>query len=279
MFSRLRKRFTYANVAMTLALVFAMSGGAYAASKYAITSSKQIKPSVLKQLRGAQGPTGTTGAAGVAGAAGPQGPAGARGETGPEGKAGKDGTNGTEGQPGEPGRNVVAEAASNGECSAGGTKFEVEGSGHTEHVCNGSGGGGGGGGTLASGQTETGTWFIEGTVKAKEELVEQPISFTTPLAKPATAGQAAQFEYVEQTYPNPVGTAHCPGSYENPTAEPGYFCVYAFVFKENVGNAELLNLEDIAESAYASRFGAILRLESSAAGTVRSFGAWAVTAK
>lgn len=47
MFSRIRKRLTYANVAMTMALVFAMSGGAYAAKKYVITSTKQIKPSVL----------------------------------------------------------------------------------------------------------------------------------------------------------------------------------------------------------------------------------------
>ncbi len=46
MFSMIRKRLTYANVAMTLALVFAMTGGAYAAKKYMITSKKQIKPSV-----------------------------------------------------------------------------------------------------------------------------------------------------------------------------------------------------------------------------------------
>lgn len=31
MFSRIRKRMTYANVVATIALVFAMSGGAYAA--------------------------------------------------------------------------------------------------------------------------------------------------------------------------------------------------------------------------------------------------------
>lgn len=52
MLLRVRKRLTYANVAMTLALVFAMSGGAYAAKKYVISSTKQIKPSVLKQLQG-----------------------------------------------------------------------------------------------------------------------------------------------------------------------------------------------------------------------------------
>jgi hypothetical protein len=43
----LRTRFTYANIAATLALVFAMSGGAYAASRVLITSTKQISPKVL----------------------------------------------------------------------------------------------------------------------------------------------------------------------------------------------------------------------------------------
>jgi hypothetical protein len=44
---RIRLRFTYANVAATLALVFSMSGGALAASHYLITSKKQIAPKVL----------------------------------------------------------------------------------------------------------------------------------------------------------------------------------------------------------------------------------------
>jgi hypothetical protein len=48
MLSKLRRRLTYANVAVTLALVFAMSGGAYAASRYVITSIKQISPKVVK---------------------------------------------------------------------------------------------------------------------------------------------------------------------------------------------------------------------------------------
>ena len=56
MFSRIRRRATYANVVATLALVFAMSGGALAAARYIITSTKQIKPSVLtaiaKQAKG-----------------------------------------------------------------------------------------------------------------------------------------------------------------------------------------------------------------------------------
>jgi hypothetical protein len=36
----IRKRLSYANVVMTLALVFAMTGGAYAARRFVITSTK-----------------------------------------------------------------------------------------------------------------------------------------------------------------------------------------------------------------------------------------------
>ena len=73
MFSRARKRLTYANLALTFVLIFSMSGGAYAASKYMITSTKQIKPSVLKSLQGKSGATGKMGATGSQGPAGPQG--------------------------------------------------------------------------------------------------------------------------------------------------------------------------------------------------------------
>lgn len=51
-----RRRFTYANVVATMALVFAMSGGALAASHYLINSTRQINPRVLKSLRGRRGP-------------------------------------------------------------------------------------------------------------------------------------------------------------------------------------------------------------------------------
>jgi hypothetical protein len=45
-----RRHLSYANVTATLALVFAMTGGALAANHYLLTSTKQISPKVLKQL-------------------------------------------------------------------------------------------------------------------------------------------------------------------------------------------------------------------------------------
>jgi len=75
----MRRRLSYANVAATLALVFSMSGGALAASRYLITSTKQISPKVLKKLKGN---TGKTGAAGKEGAPGKEGPAGKEGQPG-----------------------------------------------------------------------------------------------------------------------------------------------------------------------------------------------------
>jgi hypothetical protein len=75
-----RRRVSYANVAATLALVIALGGGTAWAAKhihYLITSTHQIKPTVLKQLHGAKGANGTNGTNGAQGPAGPAGAAGA----------------------------------------------------------------------------------------------------------------------------------------------------------------------------------------------------------
>lgn len=86
-----QKRFTYANVVATLALVFAMSGGAIAANHYLITSTKQISPKVIKKLKGKRGPAGKTGPAGPQGREGPAGKEGLAGKEGPQGKPGPSG--------------------------------------------------------------------------------------------------------------------------------------------------------------------------------------------
>src|SRR5258708_3809286 len=114
MMRRIWARMTYANVAATLALVFAMGGSAVAASHYLITSKKQISPKVVKELSGKQGAAGAAGAAGPSGAQGAQGPQGTaganglvgekgeRGEIGPSG--GEKGEQGIKGEPGPEGK-------------------------------------------------------------------------------------------------------------------------------------------------------------------------------
>ncbi len=80
----MRRRLSYANITATLALVFAMSGGALAANHYLINSTKQISPKVLKKF---VGKTGKTGATGATGATGPQGKEGSQGKEGAAGSA------------------------------------------------------------------------------------------------------------------------------------------------------------------------------------------------
>jgi hypothetical protein len=102
MFSQLRGRFGIPGVIAVMALVFAMVGGAYAAKKYVITSTGQIKPSVLKSLQGKAGPPGAPGSKGDTGAPGSKGDTGSQGKEGPAGPAGGPGSAGPEGPEGSP---------------------------------------------------------------------------------------------------------------------------------------------------------------------------------
>jgi hypothetical protein len=75
--SESRRRLSYANVVSTLALVIAVGGGtAWAAHHYLITSTKQVKPSVLRALHGKNGKNGTNGTNGKTGPTGSTGAAG-----------------------------------------------------------------------------------------------------------------------------------------------------------------------------------------------------------
>ena len=79
----MRRHLTYANIAATLALVFAMTGGAVAAKHYLVNSTGQINPKVLKKLHGQAGPQGKQGPEGKAGPAGMEGAPGQTGLPGP----------------------------------------------------------------------------------------------------------------------------------------------------------------------------------------------------
>ena len=87
-------------VIAVLALFFALGGTAVATSHYLLTSTSQIKPSVLKKLKGNAGPQGSQGPAGAQGAGGQQGAAGPQGAVGPQGKEGPAGPQGKEGPAG-----------------------------------------------------------------------------------------------------------------------------------------------------------------------------------
>jgi hypothetical protein len=213
MFSNIRKRLTYANVAMTLALVFAMSGGAYAASKYVITSTKQISPKVLKALKGKAGPAGKNGTNGTNGAPGATGPAGPTGATGATG-TGTPGATGAEGKEGKPGESVTNTAAKT--CGPeGGAEFKV-GTGAATKACNGKTGFTE---TLPSGKTETGVWGFSGHSTG---LAVAAMSFSIPLGS-ALAGSAV----IPPGEEGKVEPVNCPGTLEEPKAASGFLCVYS----------------------------------------------------
>lgn len=220
----LKRRITYTNIAVTAALLFAMAGGAYAASKYVITSKKQISPTVLKQLKGARGQSGPAGAQGKEGAAGK------------EGAPGKDGINGTNGKDG-----VSATAvAFSGEktlgsetCLEGG--LEVTSASGTSLVCNGEEGIPGHNGSpwtpnseLPSGATETGTFYVAHVGNDPND--HAVVSFPVKLHAPPEEAKIKVLKFEETT-------AGCEGTVDAPTAASGYFCVYLGKVASNLANA------------------------------------------
>jgi collagen type I/II/III/V/XI/XXIV/XXVII alpha len=131
-----KRRPTISGALAVIALLLAAGGTAYAASSYIITSTHQIKPSVLAQLHGQRGERGYTGKQGKTGANGTNGgttngappaqgvvdnagPAGAAGAAGQSGAAGVNGTNGPAGATGATGQ--VGAAGANGTDGTDGT--------------------------------------------------------------------------------------------------------------------------------------------------------------
>jgi Collagen triple helix repeat (20 copies) len=247
MLSAIRKRLSYANVAVTLALVFAMTGGAYAANHFLITSTKQISPKVLKALKGKPGANGANGAqgpAGPAGATGPGGPQGPAGATGKEGAAGKEGPQGEPGKEGKPG-------------TTGFTK------------------------TLPKGETESGAWAIEAHLPGTgpiEGSAATAISFNIPLAA------AAKRIYVKEKEATPAG---CTGNVKEPGAAEGNLCVFtAEEVNTNGFPAHICPASaSLAECAFGvveeatDPSGALVTVADKEAGFVASSGTWAVTAE
>lgn len=203
MFSAIRKHLSPATVVAFMALVFAMTGGAFAASSgsgggnppakatasttLATATAAKAKPKTKAGPRGPAGPAGKNGTNGVNGAPGATGPAGAKGENGPvgapgaEGKEGKAGINGTNGKNG----------------TTGFTK------------------------TLPSGETETGSWSAHPAEGAEAYV---PISFNIPLGTEIDPAKVYIVSLEEQK--NKTAPTACSGTAEAPTAEAGGMCVY-----------------------------------------------------
>lgn len=247
MLSALRKHITPTTVMAFVALVFAITGGAFAAtggggSHATLTaSSAKAKPKAKTGPRGPAGPAGkngTNGAPGEKGATGATGPAGPTGGTGPQGNPGNAGTNGENGKEGTPGTNGKGVISTSFEgtnepagepCKKdGGDTVEVEGTGKKSYVCNGSAAGSPE--TLPEGKTETGAYNarFEGELigNSEEISVTDPISFNIPLAVPPRT-----FNYIteaEQEASPKTGPAakECPGTVEEPEAEAGVLCFY-----------------------------------------------------
>jgi hypothetical protein len=250
MLSRLRSRLTYSNVAATLAVFFAMSGGAYAASHYLITSTKQISPKALKALKGHNGANGANGAAGpagagTAGAAGPQGPAGPAGAGGKEGPPGKNGENGKNGT----------------------TGFTT---------------------TLPSEKTETGSWVarpaegeeqylpISFNIPLAASLGAESVHFILPNGHETCVGTEHGCGEVGVHERVPFA---CLGSAEAPTAVNGNFCVYrgGGAFENNVTVENIYKPYGFLELGIGTAGGSLLVKGTGV--PALATGTWAVTAE
>lgn len=263
---RAAQHLSYANVTATVALFFALSGGAaYAASHYIITSKSQIKPTVFKALVGKPGPTGTQGPTGPTGPTGAAGPAGSAGPVGPgsEGKQGPAGTSvttkeikGSEPKPTEK------------ECSkAGGT--EVTAASGKVFVCNGQTGFTK---ALPKGETETGTWSVGGNETFSGDA---PISFAIPLAAPLSEEHV--HVVTEEEAKNKSDPA-CPGSATEPAAEEGNLCAYIGVLERS----EVLGIVEPASEfsiVGAATSGAVVFVTFKSETFAVAAGSWAVTAE
>jgi hypothetical protein len=253
MFSTLRTRFGIPGVISVIALVFAMFGGAYAASN---SSGGGKATASAKAKKGPRGPKGATGPVGPAGAQGPAGPAGAKGDAGANGAAGGVGPAGPTGAKGATGATGPAGL-----------------SGFTK--------------TLPKGETETGTWAIEAHTVVGSYVPTTSISFPIPLEQAGGPASAFGFTKAEtaEIEAEEIEPGGCKGSVAKPTAPAGKLCVYTGyeVVEGPAIGLRLLRSTANQEGVYSAS-GAILQggfvenatTENTA--IIEAYGSWAVTA-
>jgi hypothetical protein len=305
-----------------IALILAITGAAYAAGKGGLTAKQKKEVEKIAKKFAKQGPQGPQGAAGSNGTNGTNGKDGTNGNNGESvalaaasgcegvkvsvGGTSKEVCDGEEGEPGEPGSSVellgsftgAQEVPPNeGPCNgAGGSEYEVEGSGTENIVCNGEKGEQGSPWAVAGvlppstnpncpeigfeteihGCSETGAYAFSGTAADTEGVYAQ-ISFPIQLSSPLESGEVhfvTKEDFVNETVP-----PECPGSQNFPRALPGNLCVYESAAGRTV-NATFDGIftptNEANEEEGASRTGAVLRFTMSGVGF--GSGSWAVTA-
>lgn len=309
MFSRIRRQINPATIMAFVALIFTMTGGAFAVTGHgggsggrgshlttasagrAGSSNSMVAVAARKKSKpkgGARGPAGPKGATGATGPAGPAGPTGATGATGT-------GTPGVQGNEGKAGESVTNTAAKN--CGPeGGAEFKVGGGAATK-ACNGKTGFTE---TLPPEKTETGAWSVSAAGGANESEPMSSISFTIPLAKPLSATAVHFVEGTEEIIVTYNVTMHtiegeikpatsCPGTVAEPAALPGDLCVYEGQedgvrkfdgFPEGaIGPASGAGNLALLETHGASTAGALILMIREEEQSVFAAGTWAVTAE
>ncbi|MGC1850832.1 MAG: hypothetical protein WA687_00160 [Solirubrobacterales bacterium] len=292
MLSPLRNRFGIPGVISVIALVFAMFGGAYAASDNGNDGGK----ATASAKKGPRGPRGPKGPAGPAGAQGPAGPAGAKGDTGAAGANGQNGAPGKDGTSpsgtGFAGSKTVGSVT----CTEGGIEYKGA---TTNLVCNGKKGADGQTGfteTLPSGKTETGVYGVLGEVEngpavgaiGPSTMDEGDVAGPLPVSFPIPTAAAPTFVFVPgiATGFGSDSGAGCPGvSAGKPQAASGKFCVYGLATDFGGGlipsaTVTTVGPEDIFGGPAVSRAGVLLKVNCADGGTFEACygkGLWAVT--
>ncbi len=277
------QRFGIPGVIAVCALIFAMLGGAYAASNSgdgATASAKRGKPGP----RGKRGPTGPAGPQGPAGqgAAGPQGAAGAPGAKGATGAPGTPGTPGTQGIPGKGVVVTDIPVDEPGCAELGGIEVEEkENPASAKEVCNGEEGSPGADGVdatfdgepLEAGVLMQGSW---GTAGETGQQVIAPISFPIKLSggigeEEVHYSTDANFADFDGAGPGTIG---CSGGLNNPAAPEGHLCVFqgSPSLPTNPGFEGILTMDQGVFGT--NRYGAMVRFTLASTGIVA--GSWAV---
>jgi hypothetical protein len=253
-----------------IALIFALAGGAFAASGGLSGKQKKETEKIAKKFAGKPGPAGKAGANGATGPAGSQGSPGAKGDKGDAGLQGP------------PGKSVEVKAIAAGgsECEErNGALVKEKGASTGVEVCEGSPWTAGG--TLPSGATETGTFSVQGSIENKSEKEHglfTTISFPIPLSLPLDADHVKLV--VGLPGPECQTSAGDFGNAEEPVAQPGYLCV--FIGGENAGTfyeqIEPLGSGFLDNASGAGTSGARIRFEPPTEEFAFANGSFAVTA-